>query len=335
MRSVLLAGQKFTFLGAYDRWITISDCWVSNSNKIGNGNGEAKLYIGSKKEMLSFYDFDSNEKVKVVMSKNDIIKYLISVKKECFQPTQNYRQLSDLPRLWDQRFKEASQFPELIEFDIQNQDQISGSRGYVKSSDKYYKYLRNISIPLISYIASTKLKDTSSNVIYFWKILVDFNAIKNKVPLVYSYGKNKPASESPCNQPVKKEQTSKGRTGQTKYRERVLEICPVCPITQVHDERLLIASHIKPYAVCEKSEQYDGYNGYMLTPLYDKLFDRGFITFTNDKYLIVSEQLSKKDCERLHLINNTYIQQLPMTDKHKIYLKYHRDHVFNGLTTFD
>ena len=41
----------------------------------------------------------------------------------------------------------------------------------------------------------------------------------------------------------------KGRNGQQKYREKLLEQCPFCPFTMVADDRLLIASHIKPWAV--------------------------------------------------------------------------------------
>ena len=36
----------------------------------------------------------------------------------------------------------------------------------------------------------------------------------------------------------------------------------------------------------------DPNNGYMLSPLYDKLFDRGFITFTEKRHVILSEFIS-------------------------------------------
>jgi hypothetical protein len=41
---------------------------------------------------------------------------------------------------------------------------------------------------------------------------------------------------------------SHARIGQGKYREKLLKQCPICPITLVSDDRLLIASHIKPWA---------------------------------------------------------------------------------------
>ena len=38
---------KYTFADVYDSIITIPDCFVLTKNKIGTGNGEAKLYFGS------------------------------------------------------------------------------------------------------------------------------------------------------------------------------------------------------------------------------------------------------------------------------------------------
>ncbi|MEJ7235574.1 hypothetical protein WL381_11770, partial [Staphylococcus epidermidis] len=37
------------------------------------------------------------------------------------------------------------------------------------------------------------------------------------------------------------------RKGAIKYRNQVIEHMPQCPFTKISDERLLIASHIKPY----------------------------------------------------------------------------------------
>ena len=42
---------------------------------------------------------------------------------------------------------------------------------------------------------------------------------------------------------------------------------------------LLIASHIKPWHVCDDKERLDKFNGLMLSPNIDALFDNGLITF--------------------------------------------------------
>ena len=120
------------------------------------------------------------------------------------------------------------------------------------------------------------------------------------------------------------------RDGQGKYREQLLAQCPYCPFTMISDERLLIASHIKPWAASIGDEKIDPFNGYILSPLYDKLFDRGFITFTEKRHVILSEFISKHTWNQINLKNNTFIQALPMDEKRMEYLKFHHESVFKG-----
>ena len=120
----------------------------------------------------------------------------------------------------------------------------------------------------------------------------------------------------------------RGRDGQQKFREKLLEQYPYCPFTMVANDRLLIASHIKPWAAANEMERIDPYNGYMLTPTYDRLFDQGFITFTNDRRVRVSNFLSDRTCKQLGLENNKFIQMLPMDEKRIKYLEFHRQSVF-------
>ena len=110
----------------------------------------------------------------------------------------------------------------------------------------------------------------------------------------------------------------------------MLQQCHFCPITKVADERLLIASHIKPWAASDNKEKIDPFNGYILSPLYDKLFDRGFITFTEDRHMIISEAISPYTWKLLNIKNDIFIQELPMDDKRIEYLNFHHDNVFKG-----
>ena len=92
----------------------------------------------------------------------------------------------------------------------------------------------------------------------------------------------------------------------------------------------MIASHIKPWAKADNEEKIDPKNGFMLTPTYDKLFDRGFITFEDDKRLIVSPWLSPMNQKRLNIYTGMLINKLPLDEKRKEYLKYHRENVFKS-----
>ena len=47
----------------------------------------------------------------------------------------------------------------------------------------------------------------------------------------------------------------RARVGQGEYRTKLLGECPFCPITLVTDDRLLIASHIKPWIKSDNKEK--------------------------------------------------------------------------------
>jgi len=81
------------------------------------------------------------------------------------------------------------------------------------------------------------------------------------------------------------------RRGQGTFRARVKIIESRCRVTGVSAENLLIASHIKPWKESDNLERLDGNNGLFLSPHVDKLFDSGFITFTQKGELLVSPQL--------------------------------------------
>lgn len=103
-----------------------------------------------------------------------------------------------------------------------------------------------------------------------------------------------------------------------------------CSLTGIDIPQLLIASHIKPWAVSDSVERIDPNNGFILSPLYDKLFDRGYITFSNDKRVSISNWLSRQVKERIGIKDNQFFQFLPINDARARYLEYHRATVFKG-----
>ena len=107
---------------------------------------------------------------------------------------------------------------------------------------------------------------------------------------------------------------------------------PQCPFTKISDERLLIASHIKPYQVCINEDRVDQaidyLNGLSLSPTYDKLFDQGYITFMDNGRLICGTQLSSYTWEKLNINPNAKnIMRIYPEDREE-YLAYHRKFVF-------
>ena len=68
-------------------------------------------------------------------------------------------------------------------------------------------------------------------------------------------------------------------------------------------------------------------NGFLFSPTFDRLFDRGLISFSNDKGLLVSNTFSEKNLARLNLKQNQIITDLPIIGREE-YLEYHRNKIF-------
>ena len=66
----------------------------------------------------------------------------------------------------------------------------------------------------------------------------------------------------------------------------------------------------------------------MLTPTFDFLFDRGYISFEDDKTMIISPWLSKMTLSKLGIVPGKKYLQLPVEGREG-YLEYHRNNIFN------
>jgi hypothetical protein len=122
---------------------------------------------------------------------------------------------------------------------------------------------------------------------------------------------------------TEKNQIIAARIGQGYFRRNLIYNCGFCPITQVDDSRFLIASHIKPWLSSTNEERLSVQNGFLFTPTYDKLFDKGYISFTNDKRIIISPLISNDNKDRFNLVEGTEYPLLPTAGR-EIFLEYHR-----------
>ena len=117
----------------------------------------------------------------------------------------------------------------------------------------------------------------------------------------------------------------KARLGQGSFRQNVLEQYPSCPLTGLDIQPLLIASHIKPWSVCNNNERLDPFNGLMLAPNIDALFDKGLITFDADGTIKISPKIDSENQKRLGIAPDMKLKIRPESEK---YFEYHRNHVF-------
>ena len=120
----------------------------------------------------------------------------------------------------------------------------------------------------------------------------------------------------------------KSRIGQGIFRKSLIDkYHGRCVVTGINEKKLLIASHIKPWAVCSNAERLSVENGLLLSPTFDKLFDCGLISFTNIGKILISSQLSAEVISKLHIcVTDTF--DLKVSDDLKHNIEYHRDVVF-------
>ena len=125
----------------------------------------------------------------------------------------------------------------------------------------------------------------------------------------------------------------KVRINQQAFRKMVLlNYQNTCAISGIDISEVLIASHIVPWAVDEKN-RLNPENGICLSPLYDRLFDKGLITVDEDYRVCLSYEL-KQRCEKEYyskffasIENNRLI--LPIEHcPDKMLLKYHYENIF-------
>lgn len=118
------------------------------------------------------------------------------------------------------------------------------------------------------------------------------------------------------------------RIGQKLFRDALIDYWQGrCAVTGLDVVPLLRASHIKPWADCASDEErLDVFNGLLLAPHLDALFDGGWITFSEAGELWVSPRLSPHQRELIGL--PAAPAKVALTEDHQAYLAYHREKVF-------
>lgn len=123
-------------------------------------------------------------------------------------------------------------------------------------------------------------------------------------------------------------QLAKARIGQGVFRKRVLMLDRHCRVTGIEDPRLLIASHIKPWKDSSNEERINGYNGLMLSPHIDALFDAHLISFEDDGRMLIHPTLPNDVLDRWSIRRDTRVENF--RPEQSQFLDHHR-HLFAGL----
>ena len=116
------------------------------------------------------------------------------------------------------------------------------------------------------------------------------------------------------------------RVGQDKFREKVIKYWKTCAVTGCNVTSILKSSHVKPWAVSDALERLDAFNGFLLIPNLDALFDAGFISFTDEGAILIAPVLSAETYESLGVPPEMRLRKV--NTAHLPYLRYHREHVY-------
>ena len=118
------------------------------------------------------------------------------------------------------------------------------------------------------------------------------------------------------------------RVGQGAFRKSLFEkYHGRCIITGIDHPKLLVASHIKPWAVSSNKERLSVDNGLLLSATYDRLFDSGLITFDKHGKIFLSSFIGAENTKRLNLSKDMCFN-LRISGNMGEYLDYHNDVLF-------
>lgn len=125
----------------------------------------------------------------------------------------------------------------------------------------------------------------------------------------------------------------KTRVNQNIFRQIVLaNYSSKCAITGIDIPDLLVASHIIPWAKNEE-ERLNPENGICFSALYDKAFDKGYISISNNFRIVISNALKKKENKGYYNKHFGYLEgsEILLPKKYlprKDFLQFHEDMIF-------
>jgi len=175
--------------------------------------------------------------------------------------------------------------------------------------------------------------------IYFGKILLTDYQLRENNPSEFVFRINALSSEIDAFKEVREhaaeykaltvteqEQIVVSRLGQGNFRRNVIRLWGSCSVTGLQNVSLLRASHIKPWKDSDNNERLTPYNGLLLIPDYDFLFDRGYISFKNSGTVLVSQRLSPFARKVFDVRDDLQLRKT--FPENKEYLEFHRSEVF-------
>jgi hypothetical protein len=273
-------------------------------------------------------EFGSDYKNAFVVLKNEMINFLEDVKQKNYNNLEKYRIINSKVKnrlmvvYFYDRFFPVCTKPEI--------DKCLNSVSILKENENKPMVYKNLA--LVEWKKSVpELADWSNQIVLDFCIWLNSkNIVTNKDELCNNavIGKAQKIEEEISSLNVEgasKKAIINVRVNQGIFRDLLLKRYNRCCLCGVENHTLLTASHIKPWIESEPKEKLDVDNGFLMCPNHDKLFDKGYITFDDEGNIIISDSLKENDRLFLNVNDKMYIE---LTEKNKMYLKFHRENVF-------
>ncbi|MEJ2882275.1 HNH endonuclease [Pedobacter sp. GR22-6] len=150
---------------------------------------------------------------------------------------------------------------------------------------------------------------------FLFKVLGEIKATEELIfEPIFPENKNKTQSRS----------LALSRVGQGKFRTALFKLWDGCAVSHIDIPELLKASHIKPWKDSNDSEKLDPYNGLLLSPIFDTLFDKGFISFDDDGKILLSSAVMSL-CEKLNISGAEKLTKVYSSSR--AFLRFHRENI--------
>ena len=320
--------------------VNIADSFVSRENKTGSGNGETRLYVGGRSIRGNFFG-DHGFRIFARLKRSDLIRFMEEMKDEYRNPSLEYRGKSKMPSLWEERMSLllnlSQEDIDFYAYDTQRTSPTTDERRiYIDSEDSAFDLLHELPLSGSARLNIVKYKELNREIFEF-KLIPDFDGYSNlpasaqidrELVKILEDRSNKVPNVTSV------ERLVTARIGQIAFRKSLLQSKNAkCAFTGITEASLLIAGHIKPWNVSNNEERLSPQNGLLFTPTYDRLFNNGYISFRENRELMVSPLLSKLTIKLLQLDAGSEIDIPilgPTNKERRLYMEYHRKHIFRA-----
>lgn len=314
--------------------LTAADSFVGRSNKSidFSGNGESRLYLGPKSAADGFFP-PEDVVFEVALSVQNLKAFMKASQAAYFLRRHEYRGATALPGLWQERMDSLDKLGDSPRVAVRRRGyRTTETRSYlsaVEPGGANWELLRELPLSRTAEYVFTR-ESVGARAIGYRLWLHPTGALLSSDMIGWSEGWVPDDAVGDLEPSTASQAVVEVRKGQQRFRSDLLNRMPMCPFTGISDAFLLRASHIKPWRDAASQERLDPVNGLSLTPTFDHLFDRGYLTFHPNGHVQVASGLSRETLRALRLVDDAQVLPTAIAQESAEYLQYHRDVVFLG-----